>query len=189
MKQQIREEILQKRKNLSKEEVNIKSKPIKENFYSLGCFKKAKNILFYVSYGNEADTQNIIGELLEKKDKKILIPYIMEDNPILQVSEIKDFNDLEPKAFGILETKENKINNFNPDDIDLIIIPGIAFDRNGHRIGHGNGYYDKFLSSLKRNPVKIALAFDFQIVDKIDNEEHDVPIDIIITEKEIIHCK
>ena len=188
MKQTLKSEISEKRKALSKEEIKEKSSKIKENLYSLEEFKKAKNILFYVSFNDEVDTHEIIKELLANKEKNIIVPYVVKNNPILQLSEIKNFNELEPKTWGILEPKDEFIRKFDIENVDLVIIPGIVFDQNGHRIGYGYGYYDRFLKKLDKNVVKIGFGFEFQIVDKIPEEKHDVPVDIMVNEKRVINC-
>ena len=186
MKKTLKQQILQKRNHLPKEEIKEKNFGVKNNLYSLPEFKKAKNILFYVSFNNEVDTQEIIKELLNKKEKNIIVPYVEKDNPILQLSELHNFNELEPKTFDILEPKKNFVRDFNPNKLDLIIIPGLVFDLTRHRIGYGYGYYDRFLKTINKGIIKIGLAYDFQIVEKIPEEQHDVPMDIIITEKRII---
>lgn len=198
MKRKIKAEIFEKRKALSKEEINLRSEKIKEKLYSLEEFKKAKNIMIYAPFNNEVDTIGIIREFFKKNgnnnikkiiaSKKIIVPYIIKNNPILQLSELESMDDLEPKTFGILEPKEDKIRKFDADKLDLVIVPGIAFDKCGHRIGYGRGYYDKFFGHLGEKAKKMALAFDFQIIDKILEEKHDVAMDIIITEKNTIYC-
>ena len=98
-----------------------------------------------------------------------------------------DFESLVPFGkFGIPEPME--LMKVSYKSIDAVIVPGVAFDKNGYRIGFGFGHYDKF---LKKTPhaVKIGLAFEFQIVDSVPKEEHDVPVDFIITEKRVIDCK
>ncbi len=189
MKRTLKQQILSKRSHLSKDETDKKNDEIKKNLYSLPEFKKAKNILFYVSFNSEVDTKEIIRELLKNKEKNVIVPFVEKNNPILKLSELKNFNELEPKTFGILEPKEDFIREFNPEKLDLIIIPGLVFFRDGHRIGYGYGYYDRFLRNIKNNAKKIGLAFDFQIAEKIPHEEHDVPMDIIVTDKEIMHCR
>ena len=191
MKQTLKSEILEKRNSLSKEEIKIKSNKIKENFCSLPEFKEAKNIMFYVSFNNEADTIETIKELLKNKkknEKNIIVPYVEKNNPILQLSELKNFSDLEPKTFGILEPKKDKIKKFDANKLDLVIVPGIVFDKQGHRIGYGYGYYDKFLRKLKKGVKKIGFAYEFQLIGKIPQERHDVPLDIVITDKRVIRC-
>jgi len=186
MKQSLKSQIFKKRNSLSKEEIKEKSNKIKNNLFSLKEFKKAKNIMFYVSFNNEVNTQEIIKELLSKKGKTIIVPYTIKDDFRLHISELKDFNELEPKTFGILEPKDLYIREFNSDKLDIVIVPGIAFDKKSHRIGYGYGYYDRFLKTIKKGTVKIGLAFDFQLVEKIPKEKHDVPMDIVVTDKEVL---
>jgi len=186
MKQNLKSEITEKRKSLTKEEIKEKSSKIKRNLYSLSEFKDAKNIMFYISFNNEVGTIETIKELLIKNEKNIIVPYVVKNNPILQLSEIKNFNELEPKTFGILEPKENFTREFSYKKLDLVIVPGIVFDKSGHRIGYGYGYYDRFLKKLNKNVVKIGFAFELQIVDKIPEERHDVPMDIIVTEESLV---
>src|SRR3989338_1682893 len=173
MKRTLKQETLFKRNSLSKEEITKKSLQIKNNLYSLPEFKKAKNIMFYVSFNNEVDTHGMIKELLKNKEKNIIVPFVEKNNPVLQLSELKNFNELKPKTFGILESKNQYIREFNPEKLDLAVIPGLVFFRDGHRIGYGYGYYDRFLMALKKKPLKIGLAFDFQIAEKIPHEEQD----------------
>jgi 5-formyltetrahydrofolate cyclo-ligase len=124
--------------------------------------------------------------LLTNKEKNIIVPYVEKDNPILQLSELKDFNDLEPRTLGILEPKDDCIRKFDIQNVDLVIVPGLVFDKNGHRIGYGHGYYDRFLQKLKKNIKKIGFAFELQLIDKIPEEKYDVPVDIIVAEKRIL---
>ncbi|MAE42636.1 5-formyltetrahydrofolate cyclo-ligase [Candidatus Woesearchaeota archaeon] len=189
MKQTLKHEVFTKRKHLNKEEIKKKSELVKNNLYSLSDFKKAKNILFYVSFNNEVDTQGTIKELLKNKEKNIIVPYVEKNNPILQLSELHDLNELEPKTFDIMEPKGSCIREFNPEKIDMALVPGMVFDLKGHRIGYGYGYYDRFLKTVKNNLIKIGLAYDFQIINKIPEEEHDVPMDIIITDERIVKCQ
>lgn len=192
MKQTLKSEIFEKRKSIPKKEIKEKSAKIKERLYSLPEFKHSKNILFYVSFNNEVDTIETIRELLKNKEenkKNIIVPYVEKGNPILQLSELKNFSDLEPRTFGILEPKEDKTKKFDANKLDLVIVPGIAFDKNGHRIGYGHGYYDRFLQKLSKNTVKIGLAFELQLIEKIHEEGHDIPVDWVITEKNIVKCK
>jgi len=188
MKRALKHEIFEKRKALSKEDVKEKSRKIKENLFSLEEFKKAKNIMFYVSFKNEVGTHEMLKELIAKKEKTIIVPYVLENYPILQLSELKNFDWLESKTFGVLEPRELYIREFNHEKVDLVIVPGIAFDKKGYRIGYGHGYYDRFLKILKKDVKKIGLAFEIQVVDEIPEEEHDVPVDIVVTEKRVLKC-
>ncbi len=180
MKQKLREAILEKRNSLTKEEIKKKSNIIRGKLFSLPKFKKAETVLFYVSKDNEVYTHDMIRDLLGKK--KIIVPVTDLKNKDLILSELNDFSDLEPGYYGVLEPK--KIKKVSPSGIDIVIVPGIAFDRKGNRIGYGVGYYDIFLKKTKA--LKIGLAYDFQIVDEIKTEDFDVSVDVVVTDKEII---
>ena len=186
MKQALKQEILEKRNELSKKEINEKSNAIIKRLYDLPEFKEAKNILFYVSVKSEVNTQEAIKYLLEGKDKTIVVPYVVKKDKVLQLSELRDFNELEKKTFDILEPKEDYIRRYDAEKLDLIIVPGLAFDKSGHRIGYGHGYYDKFLKTIKNKPLKIGLSYNLQIVDNIPKKQHDIPVDIIVTESKVI---
>ena len=188
MKQKLKLEILEKRKKISETELKEKNKKIIKNLSSLKEFQEAKNILFYVSFNQEVNTHEIIRELLEEKEKNIIVPYTIKNKPTIFLSELKDFVELIPKTLGILEPKGKYIREFDREKLDLVIVPGTVFDKNGNRIGYGFGYYDRFLKTIKKNVLKIGLAFDFQLVNHIPREEHDVPLDIIITENEVVKC-
>lgn len=188
MKHEIKQKILQKREKLTPEEIRDLSDEIEDNLFSLDEFKNAKNIMFYASFQKEVDTHETIKALLEKKEKRIFVPYVLKNNPLLNVSELKNFNELTPKTFSILEPKEKFMRESDPEKMDLIIVPGLVFGKDGNRIGYGYGYYDRFLKNLKKKIVKVGLSYDFQLLDKIPSEEHDVPMDIIVTEKKIVRC-
>ena len=184
-KKEIRKLLYNKRLNISEDENLVKSNKIKNKLFKIDEYKKAKNILFYVSYDGEVFTHNVIKESFI--DKKIVVPISNNEDYSLILSKLNSFEDLVEGRYGILEPKKEKIEEISIDEIDLVIIPGIVFDLKGNRIGHGKGFYDRLLKNIKK-PI-IALAFEFQIIDKIPSEEYDKPVDIIITEKRIIYCK
>ncbi len=182
MKTPLKDSILENRNSLSEKDILEKSNLIKKNLFNLVQFKKSKTIMFFVSFNNEVSTHEMIKESF--KNKTVVIPKVA--HPDIEPSVIIDFDNLLPSGkFGILEPIEAmKIAYKN---IDLILVPGIAFDNEGHRIGYGLGYYDKFLKKVPK-AVKIGLCFDFQVVEKIPKETHDVPVDFIVTEKRIVEC-
>ncbi len=185
MKEKLRNEIKEKRRKQIKEEQRIKSKEITEKLFSLKKYKNAKTVLFYVSYNDEVFTHEMIKEALN--DKKVVVPISNTKDETLSLSVLKSWDDLEIGSYGILEPKKKRIKEMNIDLIDLIIIPGVAFDINGNRMGHGKGYYDKLLEKTKA--TTIGLCFEFQLVEKIQIKPHDIPVNIIITEKRVIYCK
>ncbi|OYT29210.1 5-formyltetrahydrofolate cyclo-ligase [Thermoplasmatales archaeon ex4572_165] len=184
-KEYLRSRLLVERKSLSIDEVNNKSKIIQKKLEECPLFQKSGNVLFYVSYGHEVFTHDLIKKSLQTK-KNVLVSRSNTKTFMIDPIMVNNWTDLVNGAYGILEpTKEN---NHIYHNIDLIIIPGIGFDIQGNRLGHGKGYYDRL---IEKNPkaALIALAYDFQIVNSIPTGLHDKPVDIIISEKQTIICK
>ena len=187
MKDNLRKEIMKIRNNISKTEVLEKSNQIKKRLFESDEFKEATTILFYVSYDNEVYTHDMIKECLSD-DKLIVVPISDKENKILILSKLESWDDLNIGAYSILEPEKETIKEVSIDDIELIIVPGVAFDEHGHRIGQGMGYYDRLLRNSTK-ALHVGLAFEFQIVDEIPKNKHDIPVDKIVTEKRIIDCR
>ena len=183
MKNQLKEAMLEKRNSLSQKEIFEKNKKIEERLFGLEQYRKSKIVMFFVSFNSEVDTHEMIKKSL--KNKTVVVPKVANNE--IEPSIILDFDNLVSSGkFGILEPIEAmKIAYKN---IDLVLVPGIAFDLNGHRVGYGFGYYDRFLRKVPK-AVKIGLCFDFQVVDKIPREQHDVPVDLIVTEERVVECR
>lgn len=181
-KSKIRKRILNVRNNMSKEDVKKNSNAIMDKITSLDIYKHSKVVFIYMDFKNEVITSNLIKHMLSEK-KRVVIPYTDSINTVLIPSEITKESDLKQNSFGYFEPKS--ILPVNIEEIDLVIVPGVVFDKNLNRIGFGKGYYDKILNRLKPSAKKIALAHDFQVLEDIPAEEHDVKMDMIITEKNI----
>lgn len=181
-KSKIRKRILNVRNNMSKEDVKKNSNAIMDKITSLDIYKHSKVVFIYMDFKNEVMTSNLIKRMLSEK-KRVVIPYTDSINTVLIPSEITKESDLKQNSFGYYEPKS--ILPVNIEEIDLVIVPGVVFDKNLNRIGFGKGYYDKILNRLKPSAKKIALAHDFQVLEDIPAEEHDVKMDMIITEKNI----
>ncbi len=179
MKKRLRENFLKKRDSIPVKERLKKSDEIWQRLSSLPEFEEAPVILFYVSFGSEVHTHKMIRSSLESK--KIALPVVNGENLIL--SELRDWKELSTGSYGILEPREIR----KVDSVDLAIVPGMAFDLNGHRIGYGKGYYDRLLNKMYAQ--KIGLTFECQLVDSIPSSAHDVAVDAIITENRIIRGK
>ncbi len=186
MKDKIRKDLIQIRKNIPKNEALEKSNQIKKRLFEMDEFKQASTVLFYVSYDNEVYTHDMIKEC-KSIGKHVIVPYSDKLNRRLILSELNDWETLEPGSYGILEPQKDKIKEVSIDKINLIIVPGVGFDINGHRLGHGKGYYDNLLKTSKQ-ASHIGLAFEKQILNKIPIESHDLPVHIIITEERLIYC-
>lgn len=185
-KRSLRSDILNKRKSLSKEDVNGKSSAISKLLFSTEAYKGSKYIMCYIDFRNEVKTEDIIKTSL-KEGKNIIIPISVVETRQLILSQLLDYDkELESGTYGILEPKKEFIREVTPELIDLVLMPGVAFDRRGYRIGYGGGYYDRFLTRIDKSVPKIALAFDLQMVPHVIEGRYDIAVDYIITEKEII---
>jgi len=181
-KDEIRKRLLRIRRSLSREKVLEMSREIKERLFDLPEYRSCKVIMFYIAHDNEVETREMIIDSLN--NKKVLVPYTSLESDMIYPVEIENLDDLEKCAFGILEPQNKKIYR---GDIDVIIVPGIAFDLRGYRIGYGKGFYDRFLRGA--NALKIGIAYDFQIVDRISEDKNDVPVDMIVSEKRVLLCR
>jgi 5-formyltetrahydrofolate cyclo-ligase len=169
------------REGLSKEEKEKKDFTIYNKVINSKEYEEASCIFIYVSYQNEVDTHEIIKTALGQ-GKTICVPKIISLKEGMKVLQIKDFNELKPSAYGILEpTQDLEENEVIPD---LVYTPGVAFDLKGGRIGYGGGFYDRFLKDLKADVPKIALAYSFQIFDSVPMDETDQRVDCVISELE-----
>ena len=181
MKHKIRKEIKSKFKAYSSLEKSGKSAIIKSKLFNIEEFKKAKVVMFYVSLKDEVDTFIMIDEAL-KAGKRIAVPVILKEEKRLIAGEIHNrLEDLESQHFGIYQPRQDRVKEIPLDDIDLVVVPGVAFDRKNIRLGRGHGYYDRFLSGLPKKTKTIGLAFDFQVLEDLPQDPHDVPVSKIIT--------
>ena len=182
-KRRIREEILSRRDREPEDLRRKKSRKIKKRLFSLKEFNKAHTILFYYSKGSEVETEEMMEEAL-RKGERVLLPKVRERE--IYLGEIKGLEkDVEKGSFGILEPKET-YRKTTPRGIDLVILPGIAFDLKGERIGYGEGYYDYFLKKIPKRILLIGLAYDFQVIKNISGKKHDRRVSKVITETQII---
>ncbi|MEL7566086.1 MAG: 5-formyltetrahydrofolate cyclo-ligase [Dehalobacterium sp.] len=183
MKKQIRGEILKARVSLDRQQVNEKSKIICDKIQQFPGFLKSNTVMAYLPFRNEVDLTPLFDYLWDR-EKRVIIPVCEPKNVALIPAELRDMNeDLKPGTWGILEPKEEKMRPVDPQDIDFVIIPGVAFDPCCNRLGYGGGYYDRFLLRLKENTPKVAVAFDLQIVPSLVPGSYDIPMDAVITEK------
>lgn len=182
-KKELRKKVLNIRNQMSEEDVKNNSQEIMNKIINLSIYKQSKAVFIYMSFKNEVITSELIKKMFKDK-KKVVIPYTDMVNTLLIPSEIKDENDLVLNPFGYYEPRE--IIKFPVEKIDLVIVPGVVFDNNLNRIGYGKGYYDRILSSVRPDVKKVAIAHDFQVLDSIPKEEHDIKMDMIITEKRVI---
>ena len=188
-KSKFRRKIIEQRDQLSPEEIKEKSSRIAENLYSLPAYQKAEVVMFFVTFGSEVNTRAMVEETI-RNGKVALAPKALPKTRELIPSQIFDWDqDLAPGAYNIPEPREDKLRPYAPETIDLLLVPGVAFDHKGNRLGYGGGYYDRFFSLLKPETPLVALVFDLQIQPEIPVDEWDRRVDCVVTDKRIINIK
>jgi len=180
LKKEIRKKVLDTRDTMSRGKRTAKSREIEERLFSLPEFKSARVILFFASFRSEVDTGPMIRRALTF-GKRVVLPKVQGTELVLY--EISDLDkDVSPGTWGIPEPHEPR--PVMLDEIDLIIVPGAAYDEQGNRVGYGAGFYDKLLPAFKK--MTVALAFEIQIAPNVPSELHDIPIKKIVTERRVI---
>ncbi|MFH1448278.1 MAG: 5-formyltetrahydrofolate cyclo-ligase [Candidatus Micrarchaeota archaeon] len=165
-------------------EAERKSASILDSLQNLRQYKKSDVILTYVSTGAEVSTRKLILDAF-RSGKRIVVPAVKKgETGIMTIHEIRSFEDLCPGHMNIPEPKKRS-RIFPSSEIDLAVVPGLAFDERGHRLGKGGAFFDRFLKHV--DCQKVALAFEFQVIESVPTLPHDVPVDSIITEKRIIN--
>lgn len=178
-KDEIRLEMKQLRRQLSYEEIELKSRAAAGAVFGLPQYKDAATVMAYISAFKEISASYVISDAI--KSKRLVVPVSNTQNCTITPSYLKSENELIKGAYGIYEPRT--IEKAEISSIDIAIIPGVAFDRRGGRLGFGKGYYDRFLSEYKG--LKIGFCYEFQLVDRLPLDSHDVKMDMIITEKRI----
>ncbi|HOP69302.1 MAG TPA: 5-formyltetrahydrofolate cyclo-ligase [Bacillota bacterium] len=185
-KRELRKQIFQRRDRLSGEEIREYSRQIARRLYGLPEYRESRVIMFFLSFRSEVDTRSMVEESLAR-GKEVLVPKALPDSRELIASRLLDCReDLAPGAYGIPEPKESALRVVDPLQIDLLIVPGVAFSEDGRRLGYGGGYYDRFFGRLRPEVPLLALAFELQIVPEVPVQPWDRPVDLIVTEKRVI---
>lgn len=185
-KREVRQKMILKRDQLTASELEEKSARIKTNLFSLPEYEQAKSIMFFVDFGSEVRMREMIEESIENNKVALVTKMVPKERKLIP-SRIFDFDkDLERGHYGILEPKKEALRPHNPEEIDLVLVPGVAFDLKGNRLGYGGGYYDRFFALLKPGTPLVSLVFDLQVVSQVPVEKWDQPVWAVVTEKRVI---
>ena len=188
-KEEMREACLNKRAEIPFSKIELWSNKIVSKFLNLSQLNKSKKIMAYASIRKEVRTFSLMQELLDQ-GYLLYLPYVKNKRGELGVSEIKNLkNDLKEGEFGVQEPKHKLRSNKFFDNLDIIIVPGLCYSRSGYRIGYGGGYYDRFLARYSKDILKVCFCYDKLLKEKISANSYDIPVNLIITEKEIIEIK
>jgi len=186
-KADIRKEIAAAIGRLSVDELAEKTSLIENRLFDFANFLESKIALMYIENPNEVKSAEIIRRTFGQ-NKIVVLPLVKTDTKKFKLFKIDDFvKDLKSGQNGILQPDPGRCRTVPIDCIDIAIIPGVAFDEKGGRIGSGDGYYDRLIPHLPVTTRKVALALDYQIIPQVPIESHDKHVDIIITDKRIIY--
>jgi 5-formyltetrahydrofolate cyclo-ligase len=188
-KENLRRYILRLRNRQSISEIEQKSEDITDQLLILHEYVRARGIACYLNKDSEVNTRSLIRKALDQ-EKRVLVPVVKKGDIELFFSEIKDLGkELAPGTFGILEPKPEFVRPVDLDAIDVIFVPGIAWDRDGYRLGWGRGYFDRAIKKLPPHVRSAGLAFNLQLINRVPRDQFDVPVDMIVTETRVIRCR
>lgn len=173
-KLELRSHIRSLKRQMTESEIAEKSEKLRALFTATAAYRDSSSIYGYMSYNQEVRTLPILEQAL-REGKRVAIPkcYGKEMRFIF----IEDLSATKKSSFGIPEPVAD--GPVADDPTALVLMPGLAFDLEGHRIGYGGGFYDKFLAAEPDHP-KVALCFDFQVVEQLQTEEFDIPVDLVL---------
>lgn len=167
------------------------SREICVKFAALAGYARAHTVMYYIDVRSEVRTRHALPAALAE-GKKIVVPWC-NDKGELELFHLESMDELAVGMYKILEPKQElrglPAKQVRAEELDLVMVPGVAFDRSGARMGHGKGYYDKLLQHARPDAPLVALAFECQLFPEIPTAEHDIFMDRIITEREIYHGK
>lgn len=161
-------------------------------FIAQPAYRQAKTVMWYIHCRSEVRTQAAILSELAADNKRIVVPYCTKDEQghnQLGLWGVQDFAELIPGMWGIAEPPKQRWGEpgkeVAPEQLDCIMVPGVAFDRNGGRLGNGAGYYDRLLKKVRTDTVAVGVCFEAQLVEQVIMDADDVSMDIVITEKAV----
>ncbi|MDP8299469.1 MAG: 5-formyltetrahydrofolate cyclo-ligase [Candidatus Tantalella remota] len=159
-----------------------KSKIIQEKLLSSEEFRASRTVMIYVSLSTEVNTEYVVSKALEQ-GKRVAVPYLGSESETITASELVAIEHLEQGPYGINQPANGLDGAVPLKEIDLIVVPAIAYDNSNMRLGRGKGYYDRFLSEPALSSVPtIGLAFSFQVTQILPSDSHDRPVTMVITE-------
>lgn len=178
IKNALRGTILDILKTQEEEERNRKSGIIRRTLFMAKVFRRAKTVMFYVALRDEVDTDPMIAEA-QKSGKIVAVPVCSGGRSGLRPCIFEDNAGLKPGPYGVREPVTGR--GVPIEKLDLVVVPGVAFDKKGNRLGRGKGFYDRFLKALPCGTISIGLAFDFQIVPSVPTLSHDIRVHRVIS--------
>ncbi len=183
-KHKTRLRLLQQRRELNEAACRQLSLQIQQRLINADCFRQARSLALYSSVNNEVGTEELFCAAL-KEGKQVCYPRVSGDNQLVFL-QVRSLEDLRQGRFGVAEPHGGE--QCGVDELDLVVVPGVAFDRQGGRLGYGKGFYDRELSRLTSVTGSVGLCYDFQLCASLPVEAHDRPVSFLVTESQFIPC-
>lgn len=184
VKHATRQRLLLRRKQLDEALCLDLSLRIQQRLLGFAGFSRAKILALYSPVNNEVAIDHLLNVALSQ-GKQVCFPRVSGET--LQFVAVESSEELQPGTFGVAEPVGGNV--LAAELIDLLVVPGVAFARDGFRLGYGKGFYDRELSRVRRATVSIGFCYDFQLCDALPTEDHDQPLDYIVTETQLIPCR
>ncbi|HUW63278.1 MAG TPA: 5-formyltetrahydrofolate cyclo-ligase [Spirochaetia bacterium] len=188
-KSELRSLVLDKRAALDPAARDAKSREIAQRLFAMEIWRRSRTIMVYLDFRSEVATGPIVERALAE-GKTVAVPKTEVAGRRLIVSVLSNYpQDLVSGTWGILEPRADCLRPLPPDRLDLVLVPGVAFDGSGNRLGYGGGFYDRFLPFLRDGAVTVAPAFEVQVLERVETGAYDVPVDLIVTEERVIDAR
>jgi 5-formyltetrahydrofolate cyclo-ligase len=181
-----RKKFLLARRSLSAGEREAASAAMLERLYGLPAFQQARSLFLYISMPEEVQLRPLLEKCLAE-GRRVAVPYL-QGQAAMQAAWLPDPDSLEEGAYGIPTVAADKRELAAPGSLSLIIVPGVAFDKRGARLGMGGGFYDRFMAEHEPQALRVALAFDCQLAERLPVEPHDQYVHYVLTENRQLLC-
>ena len=183
-KEELRERMRRLRSSIPPAERSRLTDLVEEALFSLPEVRTARTVLLFYAFGSEVATGGM-AERVVRGGARLLLPYL--DVAGMEAAEVLPTDRLQPSGYGPHEPPRRV--PVHPATVDVVVAPGLAFDAQGHRLGYGGGHYDRFLARLGADAVRVGVAFSLQIVDALPSEEHDRPVDVVVTDAGVVDVR
>lgn len=185
-KKNLRKDALKRRRALHSDDVNTLSRQIVTEILSFDLYNHANTVMAFLSMPDEPQVNGVI-ENAWLCGKTVCVPHLRDEWGMMDAAILHRFNELITGKLGLAVPDPNYLKLADEADIDLVLVPGVAFDKHGNRLGMGAGYYDRFLPKAKR-AVLVGVCFSFNVLDYIPSEQYDLPVHYLVTEMGILRC-
>ncbi len=183
-KRALRARVRAARDALAPEERVHLSSAVEDRLFEIPTVGRAGTVMVFSSFGSEVSTGGII-ERLAEDGRRVVLPRVTGIE--MEAVAYRPGDPVRTASFGAMEPAAGSA--VPPEEIDLVITPGLVFDRAGYRLGYGGGHFDRFLVRVRRDAVRVGVCFDLQVVHEIPRDPWDQPVDVIVTERELIRCR